>query len=79
MDKEVRIKRVIDYTIPMFGNRRLFPYYTLEVTDGDLTKVVKTKEDGSNVYFTFKRKRYYVYNEGRLYNPKPVIKTFAIS
>lgn len=75
---DVKIKRIVDFTIPMYGNNRIFPYYTLEVTDGDLTKIVKTKEDGPNIYFTFKRKRYYVVNEGKLHNPKLVIRTTRI-
>lgn len=62
------------YTIPMFGNKRLLPYGSLVVTDGQDTKTVVIKEDGAKQYFTFKRKRYYVKNEGSLYTPKFTIK-----
>lgn len=62
--------QIIDYTIPLFGNKRIFPYFTLKVNDGEITKIVKTKEDGHIIYFTFNRKRYRVFNDGTLYNQK---------
>ena len=68
---EVRIKRIIDWTLPMFGNHHIMPYGTLLVTDGETEKACKTKGDKEwdNVgyqYITFKRKRYRVikYYEG---------------
>ena len=75
--KEVRIKRVLTWTIPTFGNRHIMPYGKLLVTDGETTKVCSTKGDlytdvcthpacsaYSRQYITFKRKRYYVNRVG---------------
>lgn len=45
METNVRIKRVIEWIQPYFGNRHTMPYGKLEVTDGVTTKIVKTKGD----------------------------------
>ncbi len=69
----VKIKkfRILDWTIPMYGNNRLYPYYHIDVLGEDGTeRVVLTKEDGPYTYFTFRNKRYYFVNTGTLYNPK---------
>lgn len=63
------IERVIDWTIPLYGNKRLFPYGTLKISDGKTKKVVKTKEEGGKTFFTFQRKRYLIKNIGSLYSP----------
>lgn len=63
------IEKVINYTIPLYGNKRLFPYATLLVSDGKIKKVIKTKEEGGKTYFTFNRKRYGISNSGNLYSP----------
>lgn len=64
---QVRVKRVIDWTIPYFGNRHTMPYGKLLVTDGTDYKVVTTKGDTLDTYkrygcqyITFKRKAYKV-------------------
>lgn len=62
---EVRIKRILSWTIPFFGNHHIMPYGTILVTDGETEKACKTKGDleWDNVgyqYITFKRKRYRV-------------------
>lgn len=64
----VRILKTLDFTIPMFGNKRSMVYGTLLVTDGTTEKKVKIKDDGSKQYFTFNRKRFYVKRCGRLYS-----------
>ena len=70
---KVKILKIIDYTIPMYGNRRCLPYGKLKVTDGTTTKVVDikdgTKEEGYRQYFTFNRRRYYLKSVGSLYSP----------
>lgn len=65
--EQVRIKKVISWTIPYFGNRHTMPYGKLLVTDGVDEKVVSTKGDTLDSYkrygcqyITFKRKTYEV-------------------
>lgn len=67
----VHIEKLVGYTIPLYGNKRLFPYGKLIVWDDDdmVTKTVDIKEDGAKQYFTFKRKRFYIHNAGTLYSP----------
>lgn len=64
------LKKVIDYTVPVFGNKRILPYATLLVSDGENTKIIKTKEDQNGQYIVFKRKRYGIKNLGSLYCPR---------
>ena len=47
---QVRIRRVIEWTIPYFGNRHTMPYGKLLVTDGESEKVVSTKGDTLDSY-----------------------------
>jgi hypothetical protein len=63
----VRIKDVVEWVIPHFGNRHTMPYGKLKVTDGETTKVVSTKGDTLDTYprygcqyITFNRKPYRV-------------------
>ena len=70
----VRIKAILNWTIPYFGNKHIMPYGTLLVTDGTEEKVCKTKGDleydnSDYQYITFQRKRYRVVNKGRLHCP----------
>ena len=64
---QVRVKRVIEWIIPYFGNRHTMPYGKLLVTDGESEKIVSTKGDTLDSYkrygcqyITFKRKTYEV-------------------
>lgn len=71
----VRIKQILTYTIPTFGNNHTMPYFTAEITDGKDVKVCKSKGDVTGdytgyQYITFKRKRYKVMNNGSLWYPK---------
>lgn len=69
----VKIKdfRILNWTIPMYGNTHNLPYFTLDVYgENGVMRVVKTKEEGSRRYFTFCNKRYYFEVKGSLYNPK---------
>lgn len=63
------ILKLIDYTIPYYGNKRIMPYGKLLVDDGEVSKVVPIEDDGIYQYFTFNRKRFYVANVGSLYSP----------
>lgn len=63
------IKKIRSWTIPMFGNTHLFSYGVLVVSDGETTKECRTREEGPMTFITFKRKRYEVVNNGRLYQP----------
>ena len=65
----VKILKIVDYTIPMYGNSRCMPYGKLKVTDGTDTKIVEIKDDGYHQYFTFNRHRYYIKSVGSLYSP----------
>lgn len=69
-----KIKQIIDWTIPYYGNRHIIPYGKLLVSDGETEKICKTKGDTEFEhglqYITFKRKRYLVVNCGSMYSPK---------
>lgn len=69
----ITIKKITNYTIPLFGNKRIFPYGDLIVSDDKNQKTCKIKDEGANQYFTFNRKRYYVRNARSLYSPRFVI------
>jgi hypothetical protein len=66
----MKILKVVDYTIPMCGNKRINPYGKLLVTDGTTQKVVSIKDEKHSPYqyFTFNRKKYYITRFG-LYSP----------
>ena len=61
----VEVKRVLEWTIPYFGNCHIMPYGKLLVTDGETEKGCSTKGDKETdtdgyQYITFNRKRYEV-------------------
>lgn len=61
----VEVKRVLEWTIPYFGNCHIMPYGKLLVSDGITEKVCSTKGDKETdtdgyQYITFNRKRYEV-------------------
>ena len=65
----IQIMHTLKVTIPMYGSKRAEPYPTLVVSDdgGVTTKVVNTKVImPGELYFTFKRQRYYVERFGEL-------------
>ena len=66
------IKKICDYTIPIFGNKRVLPYAKLLVSDGITEKLRPIIDDGGRQYITFNRKRYYIKNAGSLYSPRYV-------
>lgn len=65
------VKALNNYTIPMFGNKRVQPYGKLLVSDGTTDKLCNIKEDNSGTqYINFKHKRYEVANCGSLWSPR---------
>jgi hypothetical protein len=69
----IHVKKLIDWTIPMCGNRHSIPYGVLLVTDGKTEQRCKTKNDlwtdHGRQYIVFMCRRYYVINNGSLYYP----------
>lgn len=47
------IKKICDYTIPMFGNKRVLPYAKLLVSDGITEKLRPIIDDGGRQYISF--------------------------
>lgn len=76
MANKIKLLRVLDYNIPMCGNKHYIPYFKCEVTDGTTTKIVKTHGDlvtdtpYTPQHIIFNRKRYKVVNVGTMYSPK---------
>lgn len=75
MSKEVKVVKVVDWTIPYCGNNHYLPYGTIKVTDGTTTKCCKTKGDKwtdheGYQYITFNRKRYKIINSGTMFYPQ---------
>ena len=66
------IEKIIDYTIPLFGNKRILPYGKLLISDGKTRKICPIKDDGSRQYITFNRRRHYIRRKGSLYSPRYV-------
>lgn len=62
------VKRIVDYTIPLFGNKRCLPYGTLLVSDGTEEKRCPIHGDFPQ-YIIFRRRRYRVRRVGNLYHP----------
>lgn len=65
----VKIKKVLDWTIPFFGNDHIMPYGSLLVTDGNTERICRTKGDRyydneGYQYITFNRRRYEVLSSG---------------
>ena len=69
----IHVKKLIDWTIPMCGNRHSIPYGVLLVTDGKTEQRCKTKNDlwtdYGKQYIVFKHRRYNVVNKGSVYYP----------
>lgn len=64
--------KLLSYTIPMYGNSRIFPYGKMLVEHDGEQKAVRFGEIAANgrFFIAFKLKRYYFHNVGSLYNPK---------
>lgn len=66
---DVRIKKVVSWTIPFFGNDHIMPYGSLLVTDGNTERVCRTKGDrfydnDGYQYIIFNRRRYEIIQIG---------------
>ena len=67
----MRCVKLLDYTIPMFGNKRSTTYGNMLVEHEGIQKVVRfgvVDGQGRN-YIVFNRKRYFFRNTGSLYAP----------
>ena len=53
----ITIEKIISWTIPLFGNKRIFAYGKLLVSDGKTRRLLTSKEDSSASYNTFNRNR----------------------
>lgn len=65
----VKIKKILSWTIPFFGNDHIMPYGSLLVTDGQTEHVCRTKGDrywdnDGYQYITFNRRSYEVIRVG---------------
>ena len=67
----MRCVKILSYTVPMYGNSRVFPYGKMLVEHEGVQKTVKFGEVTANgkLSITFNRKRYYFHNAGSLYAP----------
>lgn len=67
----MKIIELVSYTIPMFGDKRSFPYGRMVVEHGGVRKTVRFGEVDmfGGAYINFNRRRYYYENRGDLYNP----------
>ncbi|MBQ2395810.1 MAG: hypothetical protein II304_02040 [Bacteroidales bacterium] len=45
----IKIEELKNYTIPYCGNKRIFPYGDLVVSDGESRKTCKIKDEGANM------------------------------
>lgn len=75
----LKVVKLLSYTIPLYGNKRIHPYGHMIVSDGITRKRVsfgcRMDRNGFQLpqhrdYFTFNRKRYAYKNIGSLYYPK---------
>ena len=66
----VELLKVLSYTIPTYGNKRLFPYATLKIRNskGEI-KTVKTLEEDGRTFIRVDGFEYVIKNKGSLYSP----------
>lgn len=62
---------ILSYTIPLYGNRRIFPYGRVKIEhEGEETVVRFGEVDSEGLYYiTYNRKKYRFRNVGSLYDP----------
>ena len=67
----MRVKKILSYTIPLYGNRRIFPYGRMRVEHEGKEYVVRFGDidDQDRFYITAARRRFYFRNTGSLYAP----------
>ena len=66
----IQLVKVLNYSIPSFGNRRSLPYATLLIRDSEgAERKVDTKEAYGHSYIKVDGFSYTVKNKGTLYNP----------
>lgn len=68
--KNMKIVKIQEYIIPTCGNKQIFPYGKLIVSDGENQKVCSIQSDSNGTqYILFNRKRFRIRNIGTLYAP----------
>lgn len=68
----MEVKQILSYTIPMYGNRRIFPYGRMKV-EHEGREYVACFGDIDHLgrfYITAGRQRFYFRNTGSLYSPR---------
>lgn len=68
----MEIKKILSYTIPLYGNRRIFPYGRMRVEHEGKEYVVRfgDTDDQGRFYITAARRRFYFRNAGSLHAPR---------
>lgn len=68
----MRVKKILSYTIPLYGNRRIFPYGRMRVEHEGKEYLVRFGDidDQGRFYITAARRRFYFRNTGSLYSPR---------
>lgn len=68
----MEVKQILSYTIPMYGNHRIFPYGRMKV-EHEGREYVASFGDIDHLgrfYITAGRQRFYFRNAGSLYSPR---------
>lgn len=67
----MEVKKILSYTIPLYGNRRIFPYGRMRVEHEGKEYVVRfgNTDDQGRFYITAARRRFYFRNAGSLHAP----------
>lgn len=68
----MEVKKILSYTIPLYGNRRIFPYGRMRVEHEGKEYVVRFGDidDQGRYYITASRRRFYFRNTGSLHAPR---------
>lgn len=68
----MEVKKILSYTIPLYGNRRIFPYGRMRVEHEGKEYVARfgDTDDQGRFYITAARRRFYFRNTGSLYAPR---------
>lgn len=67
----MEVKKILSYTVPLYGNRRIFPYGRMCVAHEGKEYVVRfgDLDNEGRFYITAARRRFYFRNVGSLYAP----------
>ena len=63
--------KIIDYIIPLYGNKKIFPYgWGILKIDNKFKKIKYEVGTYKTIIINHKKIKGYILNEGTLYNPK---------